>query len=274
MTIEAPTSPCPCGAARYRLVEAGVSHRNLPDFAYALYACEACGLVRTAPEPGEETYTHGDEATRARIANEEAYRGFARSVLADLKRHAPGGRLLDVGCNIGLLVEEAQRAGYEAWGIDLDPVAVSHGQSQGRRLTCGPVQGLEAPAGGFDVIVVNHVLEHVPAVGEFLRALETRLAPGGVLAVNVPNYAGWVPRMMKANWGALWPHQHVWQFTPATLRALVERETGLRCRAMDTSHNLEPPSTADLKGLVKRAVVAASVVSHQADELRAVFVKA
>ncbi|MNU09767.1 hypothetical protein D3C72_2565250 [compost metagenome] len=53
--------------------------------------------------------------------------------------------------------------------------------------------------------------------------------------------------------------------------ALVEQSTGLQCRAIDTSHNLEPPSTRDLKGLIKQATVQVSVMMRRADEIRAVF---
>lgn len=269
---QGPQPVCVCGTATYTCVEAGVSHRNLPDYAYALVACEACRLVRTLPVPSESAYTAGDEATHHRIRNEADYRTFARSILGDIQRHQAGGRFLDVGCNIGILVDEAQSLGYEAWGIDLDPAAIAHGTAQGRRLHHGPLDSLPVDQ-PFDVVVANHVLEHVPDLAAFLRALDDRLKPGGFLFLNVPNYGGLLPRLMKANWGALWPHQHVWQFTPPTLKAVVERETSLRCVKADTSHNLEPRSTRDLKGAVKQLMTTVSVVLHQADELRAVFQK-
>lgn len=87
---------------------------------------------------------------------------------------------------------------------------------------CGQL-GVAVLPGSFDVVVLNHVFEHVPDASALLAQIAALTAPGAHLFVNVPNYGGWVPRLMKANWGALWPHQHVWQFTPATLRATVER---------------------------------------------------
>lgn len=269
---QGPPPVCACGGTTYTCVEAGTSHRNLPDYAYALVACVDCRLVRTLPVPSESTYTDGDDATHHRIRNEADYRIFARSILRDIQRRQTGGRFLDVGCNIGILVDEAQALGYEACGIDLDPTAIAHGTAQGRRLHHGTLDSLPVDQ-PFDVIVANHVLEHVADLAAFLAALDGRLKPGGFLFLNVPNYGGLLPRLMKANWGALWPHQHVWQFTPATLEAVVERETTLRCVKADTSHNLEPRSTRDLKGAVKQLMTTVSVVLHQADELRAVFQK-
>ena len=76
-----PGFACACGGNAFTCVEAGVSHRNVPNYAYALHRCARCGLVRTHPVPSEATYTEGDEATQARVANEAAYRGFARSVV-------------------------------------------------------------------------------------------------------------------------------------------------------------------------------------------------
>lgn len=262
---------CPCGERDYAFTYGGISHRNLPDYRYELHACKTCQLVRTLPIPRQDVYSLGDEATSARIDNEAIYRDAARSLLKTCKRYVASGTMLDVGCNIGLLVEEAAAAGYDAQGIDLDPAAVAHGRNQSRRLRCGSLQELAAEGAQFQLITVNHVLEHVLAIDAFLAELKRLLAPGGIILINVPNYAGLVPKLMKANWGALWPHQHVWQFTPTTLVATVERHAGVKLLELETATNLEPPSTPDLKGVLKQLVIGASVFLRQGDEIRSVF---
>jgi SAM-dependent methyltransferase len=268
---ETASPSCLCGAWHAQQIQAGVDRRNGPPYPYALLRCAACDLVRVDPRPNEDTYGHGDAATAQRIANEPQYAGFAAAVLADVRRAVgpPAGRFLDVGCNIGTLVAAAQAAGFDAWGIDLDPLAIAHGQARGRQLRLGLLGEADLPA-AFDVIVANHVLEHVTDVPAFLAAAASRLAPAGRLFINVPNLDGLVPALMKANWGALWPHQHVWQFTPATLQATVERAAPLRAEAIRTDTNLEPPS-AGAKGLAKAVVVALSTVVGRGDEIKAVF---
>jgi 2-polyprenyl-3-methyl-5-hydroxy-6-metoxy-1,4-benzoquinol methylase len=178
-------------------------------------------------------------------------------------------RLLDIGCNVGTLVEEASMDGFDAWGVDLDPGAIEAGRLRGRNVWLGEATLDELPS-GFDVIVLNHVLEHVIDLPTFVPPVAARLVSGGLLFVNVPNFAGLVPRLMGANWGALWPDQHAWQFEPDTLVRTVESLAPLACVARETSTNLEPPSRG-LKGSVKRAVLALSCRLRVGDELRVVF---
>lgn len=273
MSESAPPA-CLCGAWDFSVIQVGVDRRNGPPYPYELRRCNACALVRVHPPPDEDTYGHGDGATAQRIANEAQYAGFAAAILEDVRQvmGSPAGALLDVGCNIGTLVAAAAAAGWDAWGVDLDPVAIAHGQAQGRQLRRGLLDQPDLPP-AFRVIVVNHVLEHVTDLPAFLTALAAKLAPDGRLFVNVPNLDGLVAGLMKANWGALWPHQHVWQFTPATLCATVERLAPLKTEAVRAGTNLEPVSTG-AKGLAKAVAIRVSTAIGRGDELKAVFRRA
>jgi hypothetical protein len=63
--------------------------------------------------------------------------------------------------------------------------------------------------------------------------LRGALAPGGVLAVEVPNGASVRARRDGAGWALLGLPEHVSQFSPASLRALLAR-SGLELVALDT----------------------------------------
>src|SRR3954471_12807415 len=97
-----------------------------------LYACERCGTVQQPSLP------HGDallDLYRAMhddhyLDEEAGRRRTARRLLDALSRHAGGGRLLDVGCGHGLLLDEARRAGWEAEGLELSRRAASHARER------------------------------------------------------------------------------------------------------------------------------------------------
>jgi len=57
----------------------------------------------------------------------------------------------------------------------------------------GDVQALD---GQFDLVTSLEVIEHVADPGAFLKALASRLAPGGLLILSTPNATGWSKLMM------------------------------------------------------------------------------
>ncbi|MFN8120823.1 MAG: methyltransferase domain-containing protein [Thermoleophilia bacterium] len=101
------------------------------------------------------------------------------------------GRVLDVGCGRGELVEMLREAGVDASGIDMDPDFAALAAERGLPVTQGDgiahVAGL--PAASLDGIMVSHVVEHLEPA-DLLRLIHgaaDALAPGGVLIMETPN---------------------------------------------------------------------------------------
>ncbi len=129
-----------------------------------------------------------------------------------------------MGCNLGYLVEAAKRRGYQARGLDGSAVAVAFGrESLGLDLTHARIESARIDLESQDVIVLNHVLEHLPDPGAVLRLVRGWLRPGGLLLIALPNFASPIARFAGARWAGLVPTQHVWHFTPAALRHLVAK---------------------------------------------------
>ena len=70
----------------------------------------------------------------------------------------------------------------------------------------------------FDVIVMNHVLEHVHQPIEFMEDVRRLLAPGGVVHVAVPNIACWEAAL--PGWTSYEPY-HLTYFDPQTLNRTI-----------------------------------------------------
>lgn len=100
-------------------------------------------------------------------------------------RHEDIRRVLDVGCGPGT---NAQRfAGAEYVGVDINEryLATARLRYRGRFIQADLETADVSSLGGFDTILVNSFLHHLPddAVDRVLRQLHTLLAPGGCVHI-------------------------------------------------------------------------------------------
>jgi len=170
---------------------------------------------------------------------------FAR--LAQLSRNMPDrGRLLEVGCGSGASVRAAVDLGWDAIGIDIDPLLIQLGREQlgvDVRATTLLKAGLEE--GSLDFIRLRDVIEHLPNPYETLLEIKRLLAPGGVALIVTPNEGG-LPTQVRLLLGkkrdrvaTVPPPHHLHGFTPNTLRRLFDR-VGLRTRIITTTTPVDP----------------------------------
>ena len=103
-----------------------------------------------------------------------------------------GRRVLDAGCGPGWALEELARAGFQAVGADISPAAVEDARSRGldarvADLSGAPADLARAAGGPHDAVLLLEVLEHLLDPLAAMRAAAGLLAPGGLLAVSLPN---------------------------------------------------------------------------------------
>jgi 2-polyprenyl-3-methyl-5-hydroxy-6-metoxy-1,4-benzoquinol methylase len=195
-----------------------------------LLQCESCALVLSpaiwqpqANEQLEEEWFGEDyqPATSFWVGLFEKWnnrRTLAR--IAEVK--PPGRRLLEIGVGSGSFLKAAREQGYEVVGCDLSrPICNRVRNAYRIEMHCGPLTTLAAGR-CFDVIVMNHVLEHVQQPVEFLMDVGRLLAPGGVVHIAVPNVACWQASL--SGWTSFEPY-HLTYFAPETLRVTVTRSS-------------------------------------------------
>src|SRR5437763_2059722 len=189
--------------------------------------CEECGTVQQPARPGgpELARVYRQMRDDAYLAEEPGRRRTAGRLLDMIERHAPAGRLLDVGCGHGLLLDEARRRGYEVEGVELSESAGAYA----RDVLGLPVRecALEdlgpEDDGSYAVIVLADVLEHLgdPVAG--LRRCRELLRPGGVFCVVTPDPSSLTARLAGSRWWGLLP-AHTFLLPRLTLRELLTAE--------------------------------------------------
>lgn len=99
----------------------------------------------------------------------------------------PRCRILELGCGTGgLWIENADRipAGWEILLSDFSPGMVRHAQrslggNRGFRFGVIDAQSIPLESGGFDGVIANHMLYHVPDKGRALAEIRRVLKPDG-----------------------------------------------------------------------------------------------
>lgn len=188
--------------------------------------CRSCHLVYMNPRPHHEAVVenYGDVEDQEYIEEEQGrLETFAES-LELVRRYRPSGRLLDVGCHVGTFLTLAEAAGYEVAGVE--PSRWGSEIARGRiggHVHCGAVEDAPLPEGGYDVITLWDVIEHLPDPALDIRAIHAALRPGGIFAVSTMD----VESLFARAAGRRWPwymQMHLVYFSRRTLPEMLRRE--------------------------------------------------
>ena len=188
-----------------------------------LFRCRECGTVEQPflPRGGALLDLYREMSDDDYLAEERGRRETAGRLLDLVAAHVAGGRLLEVGCGHGLLLDEARRRGYDAEGLELSRAAVRHC----REVLDLPVRQVPLDDGSldderYDAILLVDVLEHLDDPVRAIERATTLLRPGGVLLVATPDPASHTARLAGGRWWGYLP-SHVCLIPRMTLRELI-----------------------------------------------------
>jgi len=271
---------CACGAtAGRRILTADrfcLYGEAFAERAYGLVRCAVCGLVRTVPRPDEGDHELFDnpEFLTTYLEREPLFERFLAPVVQEAVRVAPPpGRLVDVGANTGTLVRLATEAGYEAIGLELNEAGVAFAQGRGLDVRATSLDEAGFEAGSVEVVTMSAVAEHLHDLDGTIAACRRVLRRGGVLVTaNSPNLRSLAWLLERDAWYGLQPQGHPWQFTPATLAQVLERQ-GFRLVARRT-FGMHRDFGRNRKQRLKRAALRTAEAMGFGDALTLVAVRA
>jgi precorrin-6B methylase 2 len=169
----------------------------------------------------------------------------------------PGARCLEVGAGAGSIAEWfADRVGPEGQveAVDLDTEFLEH-LSRNVRVTNGDVRSVDFQDRIFDVIHARFVLIHNSDAGAVLDCLLGRLAPGGYLALEEPDFASAHAYLASAS------EREAFDAVSRAIREVFSR------RGQQHTFGRALPSLLSVRGLEVVQVECASPVSRGASGL-------
>jgi 2-polyprenyl-3-methyl-5-hydroxy-6-metoxy-1,4-benzoquinol methylase len=149
-----------------------------------------------------------------------------RFIRRQVLRRVPGGRLLDVGCGLGLFLE-TMRPEFAPYGVDISDYAVTACAARlpGARVRVSSLlDGLpddEEFAGDFDVITAINIIEHLEDPWAAVAAVRARLRVGGLFVMHLPTIGNAVQARMYAGSYDQDP-THIYRPSGKAVSAMVE----------------------------------------------------
>jgi len=216
-----------CGARLADEIARPASTYSAPG-TYRIATCAACGCGQTLPRPDDgelSAFYAKDYKYDAHVLIKGEKRWRARQILdvaLGTEGSAKGKRVLDVGCMYGYLLEEARSRGADAVGVELSASPARDAQGRGLDVFQGTIEAFaEQRSERFDLVVAQHVLEHVPDLSSFLATARKLVAPGGHLCICVPNFDARARRLFREAWGWYQVPVHLHHFGVVALAKLL-----------------------------------------------------
>jgi SAM-dependent methyltransferase len=228
--------------------------------------CVVCGLLYTPrrhPEPegvlGSIDPNDLKVLSRPIVNGSRRYyrsRNFA-DYLDHIERHAPGRRLLDVGCAQGFFLLAARERGYEVTGLEPSRSAAGFAREALRLIVLeGRLSDVDLGEQQWDVVTFTDSLEYLPEPLEDLRKAVAHLSPGGIVFLKVPNgdyfrFRHKIETHLGHRVGvdeAFGPSRRVVHYTASTLNRLAEL-AGLQCVEIGVCRPIHSPLWLQWTGL-------------------------
>jgi len=198
-----------------------------------IYKCGGCGLGWAMadgfnPESyydasyfnGGKSDGYSDYASAEEVLREQ----FSKELALICKLGKRQGHLLELGCAHGFFLEEAKRY-FKVSGVEIskDAVAICHskGLADVRQGMISDETLMSIPQ--VDVIVMLDVIEHLPTPSSALASAAAKLQPGGLMMITTGDFASLFAKLTGKNWRLMTPPQHLWYFTPFSLKQMGAR---------------------------------------------------
>ena len=189
--------------------------------------CRACGLCYVRPRLRWDLILEGYKGgTDEGFVSQVSFREQTFDRCLDRVESAirpPGKRVMDVGAAGGSFLAMARKRGYDPIGCEPSTWMCEFARTHyGLTLHPGTIFDTPAEDGSVHLLTLWDVLEHTPDPTAVLKRAYRLLAPGGVLAISVPDYGSGAAKVLGARWPFLLT-VHLYYFEPKTAKDLLAR---------------------------------------------------
>lgn len=240
-----------CGEKRSNLLLINNDHTTKKNIFFKIVGCKKCGLVYINPRPSNIEKYYSDNYEPYNPKKRDIYFSFYRALIKSYYKKEKSltdllksflcrifysqstdkcGRVLDIGCGSGGYLGVLNESGWEVYGIDFSKQVVEFAkESRGlKNVKLGNAEKLEFPDNFFDLVTMNHLIEHLSNPKKALVEAKRVLRKGGILVITTPNFSSFNAKIFGKNWFPLETPRHLFLFETLTLKKMVEGIKGLK----------------------------------------------
>jgi len=218
---------CICGSNDFE----NIISKDIMGIPAFIIICKKCGLIFQNPRLSEKSlndfYANFYYDLYSSAVNEEdEYKEMierGRLIYEYINNKIPEflnsvKNILEVGCNKGGIISAFSKNGYNVMGIDLDPNAVKFANTKNINVQLTDINSFaKNNTQKFDLVIYNHVLEHISDINNEMKLIKTLLTENGYIYIGVPSLL----YGLKANRWHFQSHvifDHIYYFNRETLR--------------------------------------------------------
>lgn len=235
-----------CKSNKLRLWGVGRDNLHNNPGEFKLFKCKNCGLIFINPQPSMREigkYYPSEYYSFQGIRIKEKYwpvrlklflydlyfnrsnkNYFLKTVLSPLKALVRGvqfpipNKVLDVGCGSGQFLYEMKILGAkEVHGVEPGGFNKESADEHRIKIKNSTLSEAKYDKNFFDLVTMNHVLEHVNDPDETLKEIQRTLRPGGKLIIGVPNTRSLDCYLFGVNWYNLDVPRHLFDYSSKNL---------------------------------------------------------
>lgn len=147
------------------------------------------------------------------------------------------GNYLDVGCGVGYYPLVMKYLGMNPHGVEPGEIDRTLADKYDLNIFQGTLEEANYDDDYFDVITINHVLEHVYTPSEVMCELNRILKPGGYLIIGVPVSDSLAFKLFGKYWAQLDTPRHLYVFSTENLKRYAKQND---FRIKTIRYNSEP----------------------------------
>jgi len=220
-----------CNKEKFKII----SKRVYPDTCHDVVICRECGLVylnhRKTERENEEYYRNDYQKEFDRyfpgINGAKEWWDYQGNYILDKVKNivkVPSD-ILEIGCGGGGILHPFKLLGHDVTGIDISDKWINFAKDNyGVDVYKKDIASLVQEGREYDLIILSHILEHVPNPVDMLLEAKKLLKKNGIMYLETPDVRG---IDLKNGLDNFFCESHLYYFSPVTL-AFVTNKAGYR----------------------------------------------